>query len=112
MDFSFVKQKLMDGIPLNYRETAILLKNHMPSLSAFMIENNPGSVNYTLRNVLGYNHLGFAPNQKALARQMEIFIESGNKNDFNQVVRNFQIDGSKLPEELVNEIKKEFINVI
>lgn len=77
------------------------------ALAAFMIDNNPGSVNWALRR-MGYNHLGFAPNKVALARQLQIFIDRNNIEDFNEVVSRFELNKAPLTENFVTEFTKAF----
>lgn len=111
MDISLLKQHVNAGGKLTEGQAAFLIRNDMPSLAAFMIENNPGSVNFALRNILGYDHLKFQPDQAALARQMEIIINGGKSDELMTVVKNFRMDASKLPAKLAEQLQLQFANV-
>ena len=68
-----IKARLLNGGRVTADERAYLITRDPAALFAFMIDNNPGPVNLVLRQ-LGYDHLGFAPDPKALAAQVEILI--------------------------------------
>lgn len=88
-------------------EKAYLISNNPYALAAFMIDNNPGSVNLALRK-MGYSHLTFDPDKKALARQLDIFIERNNAEDFDNVFRSFNIMGDKLSPTFLKELLNQF----
>jgi hypothetical protein len=102
--------KVNAGQPLSEKEAAFYIRHYPPALAAFMIENNPGSVNFNLRRI-GYSHLGFEPNPKALARQMQIFIDRANNADWMEVVRNFHINPAGLSESFLKELQTQFGNL-
>jgi hypothetical protein len=103
MDINDIATRLKNGDPVSDSERAYLIAHNPYALAAFMVDNNPGSVNLTLRK-LGYNHLGFTPDKKALARQLEIFIERGNTDDLHAVLKNFNVMPNGLTQNLLNEI--------
>lgn len=99
--------RLKNNQPVSNAERAYLIRNDVNALAAFMIDNNPGSVNLSLRK-LGYDRLKFEPNKKALTKQLQIFLDSGNLEDFKFVVERFNFIPDGLPVEFVNEILKQF----
>lgn len=107
MDILEIKGRVRRGENVSDTERAFLIKNDAESLAAFMLANNPGSVNFTLRK-MGYSHLGFEPNINALTRQLQILIDRGTTNDFNEVVKNYQINANGLSTGLLTEIQKQF----
>lgn len=107
MNLDEIKNKVNNKMALSEKEAAFFIRNHPHALANFMLDNNAGSVNMALRN-LGYDHLGFAPDKKALARQLEIIINQKHNNDFLELQKQFHIDTTKLPLGLLNEIQKQF----
>lgn len=91
--------------PLTASESVHLIKNNPYALAGFMVSNNPGSLNYILRS-LGYDHLGFEPDAKALVRQMDLLIKNNRAEDLSEIVKNFKIDSSKLSDREIVELKK------
>ncbi len=57
---------------------------------------------------MGFKHLGFEPNKKALARQLGIFIDNNNVEDFNEVIKRFSLDPTPLNPNFVTNFYKEF----
>jgi hypothetical protein len=110
MDILVIKQALKQGLPITEAETAFLLKNDINALLAFMVENNLGSINVALRNILGYNKLTFNPNKDAIVRQLQILVDRKNVDELQTVIKNFAFDDSNLTPTLVEEIKKQFLN--
>jgi hypothetical protein len=107
MNLDEIKNKVNNKMALSESETAFFIRNHPHALANFMLDNNAGSVNMSLRK-LGYDHLGFAPDKKAIARQLDIIINQGHNSDFLQIQKEFHIDTTKLPLSLLNEIQKQF----
>lgn len=108
MDEQDIAARLKAGYMVSEQEKAYLLSRNPYALAAFMIENNPGSVNYRLRNTWGYNHLTFEPDAKKLARQMEIIIQRRDREVFEDVVRNFNLVPDGLSPEFIQEFVKAF----
>lgn len=100
-----IQERIKSKLPVSDKEKALFIKNNPLALAAFMIDNNPGSVNLILRQ-MGYTHLGFEPNKKALAMQLGIFIDQNNVDDFKEVLRNFKINNASLTQEFLNELNK------
>lgn len=90
MNAQEIAARLKVGNQVTDAEKAFLLHNDIHALSAFMIDNNPGSVNMTLRQ-MGYDHLGFTPNPKALAQQIGMLIERKDVPALNTIVQNFEM---------------------
>lgn len=85
-----------------------LLRQDPEIMAAFMIKNNPGSVNATLR-LMGYDKLGFAPDVNVLAKQLQTFIDTQNWEDLNQVINKFSLKTDGLDRDFItlfNQNKK------
>lgn len=108
MDLNDIEARLKNGYGVSNEEKAYLLRHNPYALSAFMIENNPGSINMRLRDKWGYNHLGFAPDAKKLARQMEIIIQREDLQVFEDVVRNFNLIPDGLDPNFIQEFVQQF----
>lgn len=108
MDIKEIETRLKSGGKTTYVETAYLIRHNPEALAAFMIANNPGNVNFTLRD-LGYDNLGFEPKKESLIRQLQIFITQKNNEDFNEVVKNFKINTNGLLPEFITELKTLFV---
>lgn len=67
-----------------------VLRSDPEAMAGFMIANNPGIVNATLRQ-MGYDKLAFAPDNDVLAHQLQTFINTGNWGDFNTVIDKFKL---------------------
>lgn len=102
-----IKTRLQKGLPVSDAEKAVFIRNSPEGMAAFMIDNNPGSVNFALRK-MGYKHLGFEPNKVALARQLGIFIDNNNVEDFNDVIKRFSLNEKTLSRDFVSNFYKEF----
>lgn len=100
-----VQERLQNKLPVSEQEKALFIKNNPIAMAAFMIDNNPGSVNLILRQ-MGYTHLGFEPKKQALAAQLGIFIDQNNVEDFKEVLKNFQLNTTGLTKEFINELNK------
>lgn len=110
MDINQIAARLKAGTPVTDAEKAFLIRNNPYALAAFMIDNNAGAVNYSLK-LQGYDHLGFEPNKTALARQLTILLDRGTNEDlstFNQVVKEFNVMPDNLSEEFIREITAQF----
>lgn len=108
MDIVLIKKALKEGLPLTEAETAYLLKNDIEAMLAFMVENNIGSVNYALRNILGYDKLNFNPNKEAVVRQLQILVDRKNADELHTVIKNFNLDESAITPTLAIELVKQF----
>ena len=107
MDIKDIETRIKNGSVVSNTERAYFIRNNAEALAAFMVANNPGNVNFTLRK-LGYV-LGFEPKKEALIRQLQIFINQKNREDFLEVVKNFQISHSNLSPEFITELQTQFL---
>jgi hypothetical protein len=107
MDLKNIETRLKNGLFVSDAERAYFIKGNIEGLCAFMVENNPGSVNFTLRK-LGYSHLGFEPDKTAIVRQLQIFVDRKNTEDLDEVIKNFKVDESNISPSLLSELKKQF----
>lgn len=86
-----IEARLKNGIAVSNQEKAYLLRYNPAALAAFMIENNPGSLNLRLKQRWGYTHLGFAPDKKALARQLQILLDRNDAQVLDDLRQNFNL---------------------
>jgi hypothetical protein len=107
MNAKEIEQRLKNGFAITNAERAFLIAENPYALAGFLIENNPGSVNYSLKQ-MGYTHLGFEPNKKQLARQLEILIERQDIEAMAYICKNFVLITDNLPQEFINELSKKF----
>ena len=94
MNVREIKNKLLQKQNLSDKERAFLIANDIEALSAFMIKNNLGSVNLSLKK-LGYTTT-FVPNEANVTRQIQIILNQSHKQDFKYILDNFKIDLSKI----------------
>lgn len=94
MNLVEIKNKILTSQEVSDEERAFAIANDPELLSAFMIKNNAGSVNLSLRN-LGYK-VEFKPNESNLVRQIQIILDQKHSQDFEYIVRNFKIDLNKI----------------
>lgn len=66
-----------------------LLQNNGSAKWAFLIRNNAGNINHTLRHILGYTELGFYPNEIAIAKQISMMRERNEIAELQKVLSNF-----------------------
>lgn len=104
-----IKNRLKQRLPVSDKEKALLIANDSEALAAFMIDNNPGAVNNALRK-MGYSHLGFKPDRAAITRQLQIFIDRKNSEDFKEVLKNFKVNRETLTDKFLNELQTAFLN--
>ncbi len=107
MNAQEIKQRLLAGGTATPAERAYLLRNDLVSLIAFMIHNNPGSVNLALRKQ-GYTHLGFEPNETKLQYQLGQMIERGDVAGVTDVIQNFNLIPDGLNPEFIKQFRLQF----
>lgn len=105
-----IESKIKQGMQVSDNERAYLIANNPYALAAFMIENNPGSVNLTLRQ-MGYDHLGFVPNPKALSAQLELLIENHDTQALAAITKAFQLRSNGLTTSFVQALQNQFNTV-
>lgn len=86
-----IAARLKAGYPVNNQEKAYLLRYNPAALAAFMVENNPGSLNLRLKQRWGYTHLPFAPDKKAIARQLQILLDRNEAAVLDDLRQNFNL---------------------
>lgn len=108
MDLLDIETRIKNGYAVNDAEKAFLLRHNPYALAAFMIENNPGSLNLRLKTRWGYTHLGFEPDVKKLARQLEILIQTKESEVFGDLVKNFNLIPTGLSPQFIQELTNQF----
>lgn len=93
--------RIKNGQRVTDDERAYFITHDPFALFAFMIDNNPGPVNMTLRQ-MGYNHLGFAPDKKAIGAQVEILINRGEVEALSQITKNWILKPEGLTPSFIN----------
>lgn len=109
MNITEIKNKILTNQGVTDEERAFIIANDPEALAAFMIKNNPGSVNLSLRN-LGYT-VGFAPVEKNLVKQLQIILDQKHAEDFEYIVKNYNIDLNKIhpsDRNFIIALKKQF----
>jgi hypothetical protein len=94
MDVLEIKNKVLNKMPVSVDERVFLISNDAESLGAFMVANNIGSVNLSLRK-LGYK-TDFEPKVENVVRQLQIIIDQKHEQDFNYILDNYKIDLDKI----------------
>jgi hypothetical protein len=112
MTISEIKQRVINKLPVTTEQYLELLRNDEPTFWAFLISNNPGNINNTLRHRLKepYTELGFEPNQAALARTIEMIIQQGNEPELMEVLRYFELKPEGLDPVFVEVFTAEFLD--
>lgn len=102
-----IAQKVVAKKQVSPGDQVAFMRQDPEAMAAFMIANNPGSVNATLR-AMGYDKLGFAPNTSVLAHQLQTFINTGNWGDLNEVISKFILKTEGLHPDFINLYNKTF----
>lgn len=108
MNLADIKAKALAKKRLKAAEKAALIANDGPAFWAFIIEQNPDSVNASLKYGLGYDHLPFTPDTKKIAALIAKLIEAGKTDQLNYVLQNFTFK----PGAAINAEIKEALNSI
>jgi hypothetical protein len=109
MNLQEIKDKAAAGEALTPLERAYFIQHDAAALAAFMIANNPGNVNHSLRQ-MGYDHLGFEPKPQALAAQLDKFIQRKDHQAFGQVINGFHLITDGLSDEEISALKTVSFN--
>lgn len=107
MNLQEIESRMLAKQPVTEAERAFVIRNNPRALAAFMVGNNPGNVNFQLRN-MGYNHLPFAPDRTALARQMDLLINDNKRETLDTLANNFDLLPDGLNNDFLKEITKQF----
>lgn len=105
-----IESRIKQGLQVSDNERAYFIVNNPYALAAFMIENNPGSVNLALRQ-MGYDHLGFEPNPSALATQLEILIDNREVNDLEKITKAFVLRKNGLTDSFIQALVNQLNTV-
>jgi hypothetical protein len=97
------------GKKITPEEYAHLIANSPEAFFAFLIANNPGSMNDILRNRLGYDfELQFKPDPAKITRICEMILERDNKQEIATILNNFKLQTAALSPQLLAAIQKAF----
>jgi hypothetical protein len=92
MNILEIEKKLKSGGTLTTAEQAFIIGNHPAAFWAFLVANNPGNLNDTLRTYLGYKTLSFQPDGKTISRIITTLIEKGDTNALNTLLHYFKFN--------------------
>lgn len=107
-DLQNIQTRLKTGQPVSTQEYVYFLRNNPEAFWAFMVENNPGSIHHMLRDQLGYIELGFAPENKTLARFISTMLDKRETKELKYLLDNFEFDKSKVTPAFLEEFQKQF----
>jgi hypothetical protein len=105
-----IASRIKQGMQVSDNERAYLITHDPYALAAFMIENNAGSVNLTLRQ-MGYDHLKFVPDAKALATQLGILIENKDTQALEAITKNFVVRSNGLTTSFIEALNNQLNTV-
>jgi hypothetical protein len=89
------------------REKAHLIANNKLAFIAFLIQQNPGYFNDVLKNQLGYNHLPFEPDHKAIGKIIGNMLEKGELKEVNKILAGFKFKpGTVISAEVKEALQK------
>lgn len=104
-----IAQRAKAGKQLTYDEYAYLLANDREAFFAFLIANNPGSLNNILRHKLGYTHeLGFKPDVAALTRICQMIVDKNTTDEIEAIITDFQFNEKGLSPKLIEALQNVF----
>lgn len=110
MSLAEIESKIKQGLQVSDNDRAFLIANNPYALAAFMIENNPGSVNLSLRQ-MGYDHLGFEPKPAALSAQLELLIDNKDEQALKTIFKQFTIRSNGLTESFLTSLNNQLNTV-
>lgn len=105
-DLKEIAGRVSKGVHVNTNEYLHLLKNNIVALWGFMISNNPGNINNTLRHQLGYIELGFNPNPLAIGKQIEMLYDKNEADEIATIKKSFILNEKGLEPGFINEFNK------
>ncbi len=107
MDVNEIALRVQKGQRISDTEKVALLRSNPYAWAAFLIENNPGAVNMALIR-LGYTHLGFDPDIKAISEQLNKIIKLRDLQSFLFVVRNHNLIPDGLTGDFITQYRNAF----
>lgn len=105
-----IAKKVKNRVPVSNEEYLYLLEKNPNAFWGFLITNNPGNINNTLRHELQepYTELGFYPDKQKLARIIEMILQKGEQSELNEVLSRFELKTEGLTPEFVEAFKLKF----
>lgn len=109
MDILDTEQRLKSGKQITMAERAHLIANNKFAFWAFLVENNPGNINNTLKNKMGYSYLGFKPDHKTISGIISNLLQKNDTENLNTLLGSYQFNPNvAIPEELKAELLTHF----
>ncbi|MDF2449408.1 MAG: hypothetical protein K0R26_1912 [Bacteroidota bacterium] len=106
MNLKEIAARVQAKQPVTPDEFAYLITNDRAAFFAFLIANNPGSMNHILRHKLGYSHeLGWSPDPKKIQRICQIILERNNLEEIQTILNSFALNPAGLSPKLIKAIK-------
>lgn len=107
-DLKDIEARVKSGIAVSVDELIYLFKNNNAALWAFLIQNNPGNINGTLKYKLAYSELGFDPNPEAIAKIINMALQRGEQNELIYVLDQFELKTENLDPNFVAALQTAF----
>lgn len=107
-DLKDIEARVKAGQSVTPKEWAYLLHNNKKAFFAFLIDNNPGSMNDVLRHQMGYSELKFSPDKMAMARIINNLIEKNDQHELHQVLTNFKLNPANTNSRYLAELQNLF----
>lgn len=108
MDVNEIEARIKAGQVVSDAERAFLIRYNPHAWAAFMIDNNPGGLNYILRNQLGYDYLKYDPDKNALLRTMEVILNRKNASEIQYILNNFVVMDKGFTPQFINSLQNLF----
>lgn len=86
--------RMKNNAAVTVAEVANLIAEDDKTRLAWMVKNNPSSVNDTLRHKCGFENLPFKPNEKQLLGLIDMLYGNGDARTLQCVQDNFVFDGA------------------
>lgn len=95
-EFQNVLNKKQNGMPISYRDAAVVIGNDPETLLKYMVDNDYVQVHkllhYSDSKVLIGKNAKFTPNKKAVSAQLATLLIRKNWKVLNQLVDNFVVN--------------------
>lgn len=113
-DVNDIKFRIQKNAGFTADELVCLLEHDKPARFDFMVLNNPGNVNETLKYKLGDETLPFLPDPKAIQAHVDILIKKGDDKSLDIIERYFKVSQKNVTTaddaELIKLLNKHFNN--
>lgn len=103
-DLNEIASRVRSGKKVTTEEYLALLQGNEEAQFAFMISNNPGNVNNTLRHQLNYVELGFNPDPIAISAQIQMMLNNNERAELELVKHNFKLNPAGLDPQFINAL--------